>query len=250
MIHDFVSIRVDNDPIGERVKISACSKATSFENLFTGDLVLKIIRYDDKSGDSEIKGSPISINTPSDFNFVMYDTDIDSGIDYMYSFILIEFIDSMEIIQDLIIQTIRPFFIGTLIGNEYKSYKAIANSKTEISRNKAVEYVTTLSSRFPYAVSNSNANYTSGKTSGLFLRISEDGSLSPDYDHSFAQEIIDFLTDGTPKILKLETGQRWYVSVDANPKEVYSNFLGAHEIEFSWTEIGEIPDIRLAGVIT
>ncbi len=136
------------------------------------------------------------------------------------------------------------------VGNASKSYVALSNFRTEIARNNSVEYVTTLRSKYPYAVRNGEVNYTTGVSKGLFLRLAPNGrNFLPDYDHSFATEIINFLSDGTPKIVKMLNGQEWYVSIDGNPREIYSEFLGAHEIEFSWTEIGAVPtNMKLAEV--
>jgi hypothetical protein len=60
----------------------------------------------------------------------------------------------------------------------------------------------------------------------------------------YVNEIIDFLSDGTNKILKTSDGDAWCVSIDSGIQITFDgHFVGSSKIKFNWTEIDEIPDI-------
>lgn len=190
----------------------------------------------------------IYVTAIEDLNFELVDFITLSGVSYSYA---IEIMGSgaNALIEREIFENILCSFEGLFVGNADKQYIAGANFKTSVKRNTVKEYVTTLAGKYPYAVSNAELNYSSGSSSGLFLKYShESRRFIPDLDHSYANEILNFLTDFSSKIIKTHDGQMWYVSIDANPSEEYSEYLGAHSISFNWTEIGEVPNIGLVGV--
>lgn len=138
---------------------------------------------------------------------------------------------------------------GLFVGDFEGQYIAQSNYNTTYKRNRDVAYVTTLSSRTPYRVSNSALNYTNGSSSGLFLELTQDGKrFERDLDSSFTTRVIDFLTDGNDKILKTHDGHIWYVSIDDTVSPEDSGYWGANNIAFTWTEIGDVPTSGIAEV--
>lgn len=189
-------------------------------------------------GGNQVDIKTMSVSSVADLTFTIDDYSCVPGREYTYSCAVV-YDNSGRLAWDG--PTLSCRLDGLFIGNDDKQYVAQANFEVEHERNTMVEYVTTLASKYPYRVSNSAANYSSGTARGLFMRYNpNNNTLTPDYDHTLATEIIDFLTDGTDKILKTHDGLAFCVGINSNPKEEYSEFMGAHLVSFDWTEIGSI----------
>lgn len=133
------------------------------------------------------------------------------------------------------------WFEGMLIGNFETQYLAPLDWQINCEKKTSVAYVNTLAGRTPYRVSNSDNNYYTGSASGLFMPI-VDGKPVVEYNHAYHKQVVDFLSDGTDKLLKTSDGQMWYVSVDDTITVPFDDgFKGRNMIEFNWTEIGDIP---------
>lgn len=132
-------------------------------------------------------------------------------------------------------------FDGLLIGTFSTQYMSVADWTNEYVRHTSVEYVNTLAGRTPYRVSNSDNNYCTGEVSGLFMK-KINNKLVPDYNHMHTERVIDFLTDGTQKLLKTGDGMIWCVSIDSDVNAPFhERFIGKNEIRFNWTETGDVP---------
>lgn len=239
----YINVTIQNDPYIGGLVIKATPNVSSIGSV--ASIVISRKRSDSTKW-TEIH--TILVTTVEDLRFELVDFITLSGVSYSYNFDIMDS-DGLIPIEFGIIDNIKCSFEGLFVGNADRRYVAGANFKTETNRNTQVQYVTTLAGRYPYAVSNADTNYTTGKSTGLFLKLTNDKRrFIPDDDHSYANEILGFLTDGTSKIVKTHDGQAWYVSIDANPQETYSDYLGAHSISFNWTEIGELPNMGLAGV--
>ena len=179
------------------------------------------------------------IAEPSDLSFALFDMITKSNTGYTYS---IDVMSGNRVLESQTFHNIECWFDGMFVGNDEEQYLAIADYSVSTKRNTQVEYVTTLSGRTPYRVSNANTNYTTGTASGLFFELDENGKYEPDYDHRYSQEVVDFLTDGTNKILKTGDGQIWCISVDEIiDLPFHERFIGKNNIEFNWTEISDVP---------
>ena len=54
--------------------------------------------------------------------------------------------------------------------------------------------------------------------------------------------MVQFLVDGTEKILKTSDGGIWLVSIDPTVNVTSDEqYRGSSKIEFEWTEIGDVP---------
>lgn len=131
---------------------------------------------------------------------------------------------------------------GLFIGDFDVQYVAGTNFKTTVSRNQQVQYATTLASKYPYRISNSECDYFSGTSSGLFLELTEDRKrFIPDTFHVYSMKVFDFIANGKEKILKTNDGLIFYVTIDAQPHYVHSEFLGMNVLEFNWTQTDDLP---------
>lgn len=188
----------------------------------------------------------VIVSNVTDLNFKLLDILTISGTTYDYK---ISVMAGDTALEHEYLWTIKCIFEGLFIGDFNEHYMAQSNFKTETKQNMSVEYVTTLSGKYPYRVSNSNLNYTTGTSSGLFLELSTDKrKLLPDEYHRYSNKVLNFLCNGDSKILKTHDGQAWCVSIDKEPTKVYSDYAGMNALQFTWTEIGEMPTSGLAGL--
>lgn len=186
----------------------------------------------------------IAITTTTDFDFTLDDILVLSGHTYDYR---IQMLNGSTPVESELYESIKFFCNGMFIGDFNQRYIGRADITVEAKKNIAVEYVTTISGKYPFKVSNSDMNYATGTTTAMFLPLDSSGKrLSLDDYLVIAQDVLEFLCNGEDKILKLADGRGWYISIDNNPRIVYSNYRGASPIEFSWTEIGELPKSGLA----
>ena len=181
----------------------------------------------------------VDISSADDLNFSLFDILTKSNKRYSYSF---DVMSENTILESQIFDGIECWFDGLFVGNFDHQFFAFGNCDTDSRRNTSVEYVETLASRTPYRVANANINYVTGKSSGLFFDIDLNDQFVPDYNHEYSENVVDFLTDNTAKILKTSDGQMWYISVDDTVTlPFHDRYIGKNEIEFNWTEIGDIP---------
>ena len=186
----------------------------------------------------------IAIAAATDFNFTLDDILTLSGRTYDYR---VQMLSGSTPVESELYENISFFCNGMFIGNFNQRFIGRADITTDARKNIAVEYVTTLSGKHPFRVSNSELNYATGTTSALFLPLDPNGKRLTRDDYLVAtQKVLEFLCNGEDKILKLADGRGWYISIDNNPRIVSSNYWGASPIEFSWTEIGEFPNTGLA----
>ena len=229
-----IKVSISNNLNRGGIEIKSQSTSVTLNNITS----IKILR-------KEYTGSvwsliyTVEVSSKNDLNFSLFDILTRSNTRYSYSF---DVMSGSSRLESQIFDDIECWFDGLFIGNFEHQYFAFANCETETKRNTQVEYVTTLSGRTPYRVSNANTNYVTGKSSGLFFDLDANDNFTPDYFHKYSENVVDFLTDGSNKILKTNDGQMWYVSVDdVIDLPFHDRYLGKNEISFSWTEIGYAP---------
>lgn len=135
-----------------------------------------------------------------------------------------------------------------LISNDTVYGTSITDGFCDTTRNIPSANVELLNSKYPLFVRNSIANYDTGDCTGMFIKMTDDdGQCSlemldteNDYLRSIYQkEVMDFICDGTPKILKLPDGRMWIVQVTPNPTDTADTQYNNRNISFSWVEIGD-----------
>ena len=186
------------------------------------------------------------ITNVDQLTFYDFDIGVKSGTSYDY---YVELTDGNSIGYTVIefgeILNVGCWFDGLFIGNYEKQYMAPLNCSTSVIRNTQANYVMTLAGRTPYRVSNTSANYTTGQSSGLFMPLDNNKQPVKIDTKEYTREVVDFLVDGTEKVLKTSDGEAWLVSIDPGVEIPSSDyFTGFNIISFNWTEIGDIPAIR------
>jgi len=229
-----ISVEIVSNEYRGGIEIHSSAEIQELSNIDTIEISRKI--YNTNSWSTVYTKE---ISSVSDLNFNLFDITTASGKVYSYG---ISLKNGFSTVESDIFEPIESTVEGMFIGNFEKQYVAQTNHNVDVKRNNEVDYVTTLGSKYPFRISNGNINYSTGSANGLFLRLDENNMLVPDYDHSYQQEVVDFLTDGSGKVLKTYEGQMWYISIDDTVSSPYNEgFLGKNEIQFNWTEIGDVP---------
>lgn len=232
----YIDVSIENNPYRGGIEITSTAQTSTL-----GDVdAIKIYKRQVGGGLTWEEAQSIEVSSLDDLNFSLFDLATKSGKTYNYS---IDVMSGTTIIETGLIEGIKCEFDGLFIGNENAQYFAGMNATCNANRKTQVEYVTTLSSKYPYAISNANTNYATGNASGLFLKLRDDKkAFLPDVDHTYSDKVVDFLTDGTYKVLKTSDGQAWYVSIgDTVEVPFHDRFIGMNSISFTWTEIGDLP---------
>lgn len=101
--------------------------------------------------------------------------------------------------------------------------------------------ITTLNGRYPCIVRNTKANYYTGNFNGQFIEYNDSkGEYSID-DKSlnrYQDKILDFLSDGCPKLLKLSDSRIRLISIDSEIAVNADNHYKKRMISFNFQEIG------------
>ena len=237
-----ISISIENNPYKGYIDITSNRNVSSLGNI----AYIHIFHRQYNVSQSYQKIYEIKVETLDDLDFIIHDYTCVAGLHYQY---YIEVADGNQagytVLENETISNVECYFEGLYIGNDTSQYMAHLNCSTDIARNTQINYVNTLSGRTPYRVSNNNLNYTTGHSSGLFLQLDENGNIISERNSSYEKEVIDFLTDGTSKIIKTSNGGMWYVSIDQEvDMSDDDKYAGMNLISFSWTEIGDVPVLR------
>ena len=236
-----INITIKNNPVKGFIEFMS-QKNTSASGQISYVLIYRRIHGDD---DYNRIYEKVITNTDQ-LTFYDFDIGVKCGTSYDY---YIELTDGNSIGYTVIefkeILGVECWFDGLFVGNYEKQYIAPLNCSTSVIRNTQANYIMTLAGRTPYRVSNTNANYTTGQSSGLFMPIGNNNQPIKIDTKEYTKEIVDFLVDGTEKILKTSDGEAWLVSVDPGVEIPSSDyFTGFNIINFNWTETGDIPSIR------
>lgn len=145
--------------------------------------------------------------------------------------------DEAEIVSD---------FEGVLIADSTGSWhSAYGTSENRFAlnaqKNRPVNYIITLSGKFPHRVSNTRTNYWTGNCTGLWLpKGAACGEPSFEQANAYRQAFMEWLVTDTEKYLKASDGKAMIVSINGEPQEIYNGIEGMTAVSFDWTQIGEV----------
>ncbi|MEG1562292.1 MAG: hypothetical protein RR365_00945 [Bacteroides sp.] len=172
-----------------------------------------------------------------DLNFTYIDKTPRSKALYEYS--VVPVISNSE--GSLYSSSITTDFHGLCICDNDSIFNAYLDIEVTQSRNKPVTVVSTINRKYPYVISNGEANYNSGTVRALFAKFTPD-NCSWDFENAnvFRDQLSDFLYNGNAKIIKHEDGRMWLAAVSSS---TIDNSENGHEYKvstaFEWTEIGD-----------
>lgn len=184
----------------------------------------------------------IVINDFSDINNIVFnDYFNENNIEYEYAFVPV--VEGAE--GEYIINSVFSQFDGIYIADIdsiYKMYSGVSYGAT--TRVQQVGVFEPFGRKYPIIVSNSKLNYEQGSMSGNVLPSNylEERVFDKIEIKKEKNAILDFLTNGKPKILKDWNGNIWCVFITDSPSVEYdkNSSLSLVSINFNWTEIGDL----------
>ena len=126
-----------------------------------------------------------------------------------------------------------------IVGNEstYKTFHCSGNVDT--TRNISGNYNVPLNSRYPVFFHSGLMNYDSGSIDGKFYEMDDYCQIVEDEGYFYKKGLMDFITDGNPKVLKHSDGRIWLMQVIPNPTDSADVTYEYRNIVFNWIEVGE-----------
>ena len=186
------------------------------------------------------------INTVDDFDVAFNDYTVRASAEMEYA--VVPILNGLEGTYTTI--TVKSEFTDMfLISNDTVYGTPITDGFCDTTRNIPSANVELLNAKYPIFVRNSQANYDTGDCTGSFINITNDDGecslelLETENDYArtmYQKEVMDFICDGAPKILKLPDGRMWLVQVTPNPTDTADTQYNNRNISFSWVEIGDV----------
>ena len=175
------------------------------------------------------------INTVDDFNISETDRTTRSNVIYQYA--VVPYTNSgagnYNVSKD-----VESKFDGIYIVSADKMYGTIIEpGSIDTTRNVPSNVVELLHNKYPKYVSNGKANYDTGSASGIFVPL-KDCQLDVYAGTEYRKDIIDFLSDRRPKLLKYFDGRIWLINVTGEITDSIANIWQLRNISFNWTEVG------------
>lgn len=186
-----------------------------------------------------IKYIPVG-DLEEDLAFSLNDNTAQNGIEYEYAFVPV--VSGIE--GNYITNTIKSNFDGVFICDKdiiYKFYAGVNYGTNQ--RVQKIGVFEPLGRKYPVVISNSLINYETGSFSGTVLP--NDYLTNKDLDKiSMVKErkdLLDFLTNKQPKILKDWNGNIWLMVITGNPNVSFQrdSAMKIADVSANWTEIGD-----------
>lgn len=199
-----------------------------------------------------IKYIPVG-DLEEDLDFSLNDNTAQNGIEYEYAFVPV--VSGIE--GNYITNTINSNFDGVFICDKdiiYKFYAGVSYGTNQ--RVQKIGVFEPLGRKYPVVISNSLINYETGSFSGTVLP--NDYLTNKELDKlSMVQErkdLLDFLTNKQPKILKDWNGNIWLMIITGNPNVSFQrdSAMKIADVSANWTEIGDYnsqKDLYEAGLV-
>ena len=180
---------------------------------------------------------------PEGWQFTRFDRTARSLQDYDYAIVPV----AGGVEGNLNITPVYSCFDGIYIfdgGDDGESYCSHAEYDNPIQRNKPTTVIPTLGRRRPFTVSNGLIEYDSGNVSGLFTPMDwSNNTIDLDRNAYYRDELMQFLTNGTVKLLKIGNGRIWLMrpTSEAITEESITTTANGDisKITFEWTEIAD-----------
>jgi len=139
------------------------------------------------------------------------------------------------------VNTIKSEFEGLYILEKNDGYYTDLDNKiSNRQRNKPYSIVETLNNKYPYATYPSKSCYDSYSISGGFYKLDED-IPNPEDSYVYRDQLMDFLSDGLPKVIKDYTGRVKLVAVKTDSiKESDTQYVEKFDTSFNVFEVGDM----------
>ena len=179
----------------------------------------------------------------SDFTFELFDRYTRSNTEYEYGITTI--CNGIE--SAISIARVKSTFDGLCLLDRDQMFHTILETDITLQQNRGSVYVAPLSSKYPFVVHNGKTNYASGTASGLFaLADHSTGDYPENFEDTYyhRKNLMDFICNGSTKILKYYDGRMWLVDLIENPSENAIDHKQMIVTSFEWVEVGNVEDQR------
>lgn len=131
-------------------------------------------------------------------------------------------------------------FDGAVISDKNNSYHILLEpSVTSTTKNKQGTVIVTMNNKYPYVFYGSNSDYYSGEFSGVAIKYNENDVFDIENSVEYRNNLLNWLTDGNPKILKMYDGRIWMINISGNITSDCSEHYNKVKISFEFVEIGD-----------
>lgn len=171
---------------------------------------------------------------------------LEDGADYEYIVLLKNnnIVKQVNLLDD---NTLYSQFEGTYIGDKENRFHFILNSSIGSVEYKVSNGVLEpLENQYPIS-SYGELNYRSGSFSAIIIsgqQAQSSISINKGREIELKKIFIEWLTNGQPKILQLESGELIIISITGNPK-LTKDVTFIDVVDFSWVESAEINSVNL-----
>ena len=187
-----------------------------------------------------------AVSSTSDLSFNYNDYLCRNNVTYQYKVVYLN--EEGNIVDEQFVN-IKSYFDILLVFDRYAKWQTPLNcSAINTTRIKPYAINTPVYSQKPSQYSVTAINYETGTCRGIFLEMTgpEDNiTFETENNWRYRKNLKDFLTQGNAKIIKSVSGEAWIVGINSDSISDTSLFGqaeidGARQIEFGWTEIGDI----------
>ena len=178
------------------------------------------------------------ITEPDDFTFSFYDNSNASNTSYDY--MIVPVINDNEIGFQSV--TVDSGFQDFFILDNSQQFRLIMNASEDITYNQETSTQTTFGRKFPFVIKNGNVGYYSGTLTATFVELVDcEWKISEGF--AYRQNVMEFLTDGKPKLLKDQFGRIFIVSIVDSISEDPSDSPYFPKTQVNWVEVGDATSV-------
>ena len=181
----------------------------------------------------------VPVSKIEDLSFDRFDTTVASQQEYEYAIVpMVNGVEGQYSVQRIYVSFEGMFVVGTdrAFASELEAY---VPSVTKDSKSTIVE---TLGRKFPFIINNSINDYYRGNATGVFVRVRDDCELDFSNSYAYRHELMSFLNNKKPKILKVADGRLWLCSVVDAIQENQDRDTEKITTSFVFAEIGDSED--------
>lgn len=183
----------------------------------------------------------IPINTKEDFNVVK---------NYFFSrnlstneYKLVSKINGIE--NSSVVIESKTEFDGFFVVDKENVYGTIFNINiTDTIQNVNNSTQELLHNKYASSYTYADTNYTSGTTSGCFIKMDESCNIVIEDGVNYRKNVMEWICNHQAKILKLEDGRIFLIKVVGKPSDTNEGHIDLRRISFDWIEIGNVNSSR------
>jgi len=184
-----------------------------------------------------------SVSAMEELSFSYDDLEVVPGVRYRYIVVMTQ-ADNTIVCQGVGYADCE--FDGLSLADETSSWKtAFGTTDSRYSesykRTRPVQYINTLSGKYPHRVSNSEANYASGSCTALWVPLGDkcgEPTFPEDCDQ-YRDAFIEFLMNGKDKLMRTRA-KAYIVSIDGEVQENWNPDTKLTTVTFNWTQVGDL----------